>query len=61
MDGADDGALRIRNRCLIEACREPVADGAGGGGGRGPVGGGYSGPSGNGDDGDIRCEIVADD
>lgn len=45
-DGAEDGALRIRNLCLIDACRETGAGKAGGGGGKGPVGGGYRGPAG---------------
>jgi hypothetical protein len=48
MDGAADGALRMRSLCLIDACREiGVGEGAGGGGGgKGPLGGGYRGPAG---------------
>jgi hypothetical protein len=63
MDGAGDGALRMRNLCLIDACRETgVGEGAGGGGGKGPLGGGYRGPAGFRKNVGIElCESVVDD
>ena len=58
-DGTEDGALRIRNLCLMEVCRETGTDEAAGGGGKGPVGGGYRGPGGGGGVDTIR-ESLAD-
>lgn len=45
-DGVEDGALRIRKRCLMEVWRETDTGGVRGGGGKGPEGGGYRGPGG---------------